>query len=138
MMDRYSRNVLAWELSNTLDATFCAKALRRAIAEYGVPNREHRPRQPVHVRRVAERLQASADPLSMDGNGRASTTSSSNGSGARSNTTNLPEELCLQIDAYAKLDTFFRFYNDLRPHRSHAGATPTEVYNAPASLVLDA
>jgi len=42
------------------------------------------------------------------------------------------------IDTHAQLDTFFRFYNDLRPHRSHAGATPAEVYNAPASLVLDA
>jgi len=42
------------------------------------------------------------------------------------------------IDAHAQLDTFFRFYNDLRPHRSHAGATPAEVYNAPTCLVLDA
>ena len=42
------------------------------------------------------------------------------------------------IDAHAQLDTFFRFYNDLRPHRAHHGATPAEVYNAPTSVVLDA
>ena len=32
------------------------------------------------------------------------------------------------IDAHAQLDTFFLFYNDLRPHRFHDGATPSEVY----------
>ncbi|MCQ8780492.1 DDE-type integrase/transposase/recombinase, partial [Escherichia coli] len=33
----YSRAVLAWELSNTLDAGFCARAVRRAMDQYGVP-----------------------------------------------------------------------------------------------------
>jgi putative transposase len=37
VMDWYSRAVLAWELSNTLDAGFCARAAQRAIAQYGVP-----------------------------------------------------------------------------------------------------
>ena len=37
IMDWYSRKVLAWELSNTLDAGFCARALRRALAQYGNP-----------------------------------------------------------------------------------------------------
>ena len=32
ILDWYSRKVLAWELSNTLDASFCARALRRALA----------------------------------------------------------------------------------------------------------
>jgi putative transposase len=31
MMDWYSRYVLAWELSNTLDVAFCLEALRRAL-----------------------------------------------------------------------------------------------------------
>jgi putative transposase len=31
VIDWYSRAVLAWELSNTLDATFCVNAVRRAI-----------------------------------------------------------------------------------------------------------
>ena len=38
VIDWYSRAVLAWELSNTLDATFCANAMQRAIAEHGVPD----------------------------------------------------------------------------------------------------
>jgi hypothetical protein len=36
VMDRYSRAVLALELSNTFDACLCARAAERAIAEHGV------------------------------------------------------------------------------------------------------
>ena len=37
MIDWSSRAVLAWELSNTLDAGFCWRAVQRAIREHGVP-----------------------------------------------------------------------------------------------------
>lgn len=37
VIDWYSRAVLAWGLSNTLDATFCVEAVGRAIDKYGVP-----------------------------------------------------------------------------------------------------
>ena len=37
IMDWASRYVLAWRLSNTLDASFCADALDEALARYGVP-----------------------------------------------------------------------------------------------------
>jgi putative transposase len=30
--------VLAWRLSNTLDASFCSEALKKAIARYGCPD----------------------------------------------------------------------------------------------------
>ena len=36
VMDWYSRYVLAWELSNSMDVTFCTKALKRAL-EKGIP-----------------------------------------------------------------------------------------------------
>ena len=36
-MEWNSRYVLSWELSNTLDADFCVKALRKAIVNYGSP-----------------------------------------------------------------------------------------------------
>ncbi len=38
IMDWYSRRVLSWRLSNTLDATFCVEALEEAIAKFGVPD----------------------------------------------------------------------------------------------------
>jgi len=37
IMDWASRKVLAWRLSNTLDASFCVEALQEALAMYGTP-----------------------------------------------------------------------------------------------------
>jgi len=37
VMDWASRNVLAWRLSNTMDADFCVAALEEAIGRYGRP-----------------------------------------------------------------------------------------------------
>ena len=37
IMDWATRKVLAWRLSNTLDANFCVEALEEAIAKYGKP-----------------------------------------------------------------------------------------------------
>jgi putative transposase len=36
-MDWYGRKVLAWRLSNTMDAEFCIKALKEALAKHGTP-----------------------------------------------------------------------------------------------------
>ena len=38
VMDWYSRKVLAWRLSNTLDADFCVSALEEAIRMYECPD----------------------------------------------------------------------------------------------------
>lgn len=38
VMDWYSRKVLAWQLSNTLDVGFCVDALQTALARYGPPD----------------------------------------------------------------------------------------------------
>ncbi len=35
IMDWYSRKVLSWRLSNSMDAEFCVEALKEAIARYG-------------------------------------------------------------------------------------------------------
>ncbi|PHQ99691.1 MAG: hypothetical protein COB39_02440 [Marinosulfonomonas sp.] len=37
IMDWATRKVLAWRLSNTLDASFCVEALKEAITKYGKP-----------------------------------------------------------------------------------------------------
>ena len=37
VIDWYSRRVLAWRLSNTLETTFCVEALNEAVARYGCP-----------------------------------------------------------------------------------------------------
>ena len=37
MMDWYSRKVLSWRISNTLEVRFCIEALQEAITQYGSP-----------------------------------------------------------------------------------------------------
>jgi putative transposase len=37
ILDWYSRYVVSWELSNSLDAMFCVKALKRAFQRWGHP-----------------------------------------------------------------------------------------------------
>ena len=37
IMDWASRKVLAWRLSNTLDASFCVETLKEALGKYGRP-----------------------------------------------------------------------------------------------------
>ena len=37
IMDWYSRKVLSWRLSNTMEADFCVQALEAAIQDYGCP-----------------------------------------------------------------------------------------------------
>jgi putative transposase len=37
IMDWYSRKVLAWRLSNSMDADFCVEALKEALAKHGKP-----------------------------------------------------------------------------------------------------
>jgi putative transposase len=36
-MDWYSRKVLSWRLSNSMDAGFCVEALKEALAKNGTP-----------------------------------------------------------------------------------------------------
>lgn len=37
IMDRHSRKVLSWRLSNSMDVSFCVEALREALAQYVPP-----------------------------------------------------------------------------------------------------
>ena len=37
IMDWFSCKVLAWRLSNSMDADFCVQALKEALAKYGTP-----------------------------------------------------------------------------------------------------
>lgn len=36
-MDWYSRQVLSWELSNTMSVDFCLRSLNGALKQYGIP-----------------------------------------------------------------------------------------------------
>lgn len=142
VIDWYSRAVLAWELSNTLDATFCANAMQRAIAEYGVPEivNTDQGTQFTSAEFTGPLLKLGVK-ISMDGRGRCL----DNVFVERLWRTVKYDEIYLksyrsQVEAYANLETFFRFYNEERPHSAFGDAepmTPMEVYRAAELIAVN-
>jgi putative transposase len=132
VIDWHSRCVLAWELSNTLDAGFCVRAVQRALAAHGTPEIFNSDQGCQFTSaEFTGLLLARGVKLSMDGKGRCL----DNVFVERLWRTVKYEEVYLKsyvslVDAHAQLDRFFRFYNERRAHASLADATPAEVYKA--------
>jgi putative transposase len=134
VIDWYSRAVLAWELSNTLDAGFCVRAVRRAMARYGTPEIFNTDQGCQFTSaEFTQPLLAAGVKLSMDGKGRCL----DNVFVERLWRTVKYEEIYLkvyatQIEAESNLAAFLRFYNQQRPHSAHDSDghhfTPMEVY----------
>jgi len=71
IMDWFSRYVLSWELSNTLDASFCVSALNRALA-HGTPEIFNSDQGSQFTSEAFTGvLKDAAIRISMDGRGRA-------------------------------------------------------------------
>ncbi len=143
VIDWCSRAVLAWELSNTLDAGFCARAVQRAIQEHGVPEIFNTDQGSQFTSaEFTQPLLARGVKISMDGRGRAL----DNVFVERLWRTVKYEEVYLksyqsQIEAHTNLEGFFRFYNDQRPHSAFGMAnpmTPMEVYRRDLRNALSA
>jgi putative transposase len=130
VIDWHTRRVLTWELSNTLDATFCVQAVRRAMAEFGTPEIFNTDQgcQFTSAEFTKPLLDAGVK-LSMDGKGRCL----DNVFVERLWRSVKYEEVYLKsyeslIDAHAQLATYFEFYNERRPHKVHDGVPPAHVY----------
>jgi len=132
VIDWHSRCVLAWELSNTLDANFCVLAVQRALAVHGTPEIFNTDQGCQFTSaEFTQPLLARGVKLSMDGNGRCL----DNVFVERLWRSVKYEEIYLKsyrslVDAHTQLDTYFRFYNEHRPHSVFDGATPGEIYRA--------
>ncbi len=71
IMDWASRYVLAWRLSNTLDASFCTDALEEVLARHGAPEIFNTDQGSQFTSfAFTGRLQAAGIRISMDGRGR--------------------------------------------------------------------
>jgi len=130
VIDWYSRKVLAWRLSNTLDSDFCVDCLEQSIRAYGTPD----------IFNTDQGCQFTSDAftgvlklhdiaISMDGRGRALDNI-------------FVERLWRSVkheNVYLKgyvdmlglrlgLTEYFEFYNTERPHQSLGDRTPIEVY----------
>jgi putative transposase len=131
VMDWYSRYVLSWRLSNTLDGTFCLEALEEALTQ-GTPEIFNTD-QGAQYTAVAftGRLEAAGVAISMDGRGRWM----DNVFVERLWRTVKYEDLYLHDYATVRalekgLALFFRFYNEERIHGALDYLTPLAVYRA--------
>ncbi len=71
IMDRHTRMVLSWRISNTLDADFCVEALNEAIHRFGPPEIMNSDQGSQFTSFVwTDSLRRSGVRLSMDGKGR--------------------------------------------------------------------
>lgn len=130
VMDWYSRKVLSWRLSNTLDADFCVSALEEAISLHGCPDIFNTDQGSQFTSHAFTNILKKHDiQISMDGRGNF-----------RDNI--FIERLWwtvkyqyLNLHAFENgpelrrgLKNWFKFYNQERFHQSLDDKTPDEVY----------
>jgi putative transposase len=130
VMDWFSRYVLAWQLSNTLDNRFCITALQQAL-QVGRPDIFNTD-QGVQFTALSftALLEKAEVQISMDGKGRAL----DNIFIERLWRTVKYEDVYLKDYAtgpalYTGLTHYFSFYNQERPHQSLNYHTPSAVYH---------
>jgi putative transposase len=131
IMDWYSRYVICWRLSNTLEGSFCLEMLQEALS-LGKPE-VFNTDQGVQFTQAAwtGRLESAGVAVSMDGKGRCLDNV-------------FVERLWRTVkheDVYVKgyetvpqlqmgLGAYFPFYNEQRPHQSLGYQAPAAVYHA--------
>jgi len=130
VIDWYSRKVLAWQLSNTLDSGFCVDCLEQALQAYGSPEIFNTDQGCQFTSEAfTGALKAHGIAISMDGRGRALDNI-------------FVERLWRSVkheDVYLRgyatlpelllgLTEYFVFYNTERTHQSLDYATPEVVY----------
>jgi len=130
VMDWFSRCVLAWELSNTLDANFCVAALRQALSMGRQPTIFNTDQgSQFTCEAFTGVLTGAGIAISMDGVGRAF----DNIMVERLWRTVKYEDVYLRdyetpAEAGVGLGRYFAYYNHLRRHRSLGRRTPASVY----------
>jgi putative transposase len=129
-MDWFSRRVLSWRVSITMDSDFCVAALREAMEQHGRPEIFNTDQgvQFTSTDFLAE-LEAQAVRISMDGKGRYL----DNIFIERLWRSLKYEDIFLKTygspaEARCGIGAWLRFYNDDRPHQAHGYRTPREVF----------
>ena len=138
IIDWYSRYVLSWRLSNTMDTEFCLEALREALKK-GKPDIFNTDQGSQFTSEVfTGLLQQHGVRISMDGKG----SYSDNLFIERLWRSVKYEEVYLKAylngtEARRAIGRYFRFYNDERPHQALNYRTPAEVFlSSPVEPVI--
>ena len=132
IIDWYSRRVLSWRISNSMEAVFCVDCLEDALRHYGTPEIFNSDQGSQFTSTAfTDVLKREGVTISMDGRGRAFDNI-------------FVERLWRSVkheDVYLKgyasmgelllgLAGYFAFYNGERPHQSLENKTPDVVYRS--------
>ena len=129
IIDWYSRYVLSWELSNTIDTFFCVTALEEAL-EISKPDIFNSDQGAQFTSNKFLKILLDQDiKISMDSKGRAL----DNIFVERLWRTVKYEDIYLKNyetvqETYRGLKEYFSFYNHSRPHQSLGYKTPAAIY----------
>jgi putative transposase len=129
VIDWYSRYVLSWELSNSLEGSFCLEALEAALAQ-GRPEIFNTDQGVQYTANAfTSRLQQAEVLISMDGRGRALDNV------FIERLWRSVKQECLYLHGFDTvpeltqgLSDYFDFYRYERPHQALDYCTPAEVY----------
>ena len=129
IMDWFSRYVLTWELSNSMETDFCLQALNRALTR-GTPEISNTDQGSQFTSEAyTGRLKTAGVTISMDGRGRASDNVFIERLWRSVKYEEVyPADYSNGLVAYHRLDRYFRFYNTERRHQGLEKWTPKEVY----------
>jgi putative transposase len=136
IIDWYSRMIVSYELSDTMNKEFVIKAVNKAIETHGAPiimnsDQGSQFTSPVYI----NTLQENGIKISMDGKGRAL----DNAITERFWRTIKWEDIYLKNYETPRalrhgIDAYIRWYNFERPHTSIGNKTPASVYYATINL----
>ena len=138
VVDWFSRRVLAWRVSITMDASFCMAALEEALSRNEKPEIFNTDQGSQFTSEAfTRRLKENGIAVSMDGRGRWR----DNVFVERIWKSIKYEEVYLHAynsvsEARARIAKYIGFYNSMRPHSSLQALTPDQVYfnRLPAAL----
>jgi putative transposase len=130
VIDWFSRRVLSWKLSITMDVSFCLEALDEALKKYGKPEifNTDQGSQFTSID-FTGRLKKEGIAISMDGKGRWC----DNVFVERFWRSIKYEEVYLHAydsvsEARSRIGQYIQFFNSRRPHSSLQAQTPDQVY----------
>ena len=133
MLDWFTRRVLAWRVSITLEADFCIEAVEEALAKHGKPEIFNTDQGSQFTSTEFIKVLASCEiKISMEGKGAWR----DNVFVERLWRTIKYEQVYLRAyasvpEARASIGRYLGFYNSRRPHSSLDGKTPDQAYFNP-------